>query len=692
MRSARVSTGQLHDKRSGIGAALALWLLRQTVALLAQRERWFLLLPVPLAGGIACYFALAVEPPGWVLGVAVVGALGALVAARSRSLAGRATALTIAFLCAGFALAQWQTIRLDQPRPISPLTATIEGRVVLVEPRAAGARLTLDLTTRRDDLPERARVTARSLPDDLHVGDSVRLRARLLPPSEPVLPGGFDFGRWAYFHGIGAVGWAYGAVDRVGLADEAGLSVAEVRRRIARHAVSVLPGETGGVAAALLTGLRGDITERVWTVMQRSGLAHLLAISGLHIGLVAGTAFLFIRYAICLWPWLALRVAAHRVAAVAALLTALAYLLLAGAPVPTQRAFMMTGLVLVGLLLDRDAISLRLVALAACVVLAIDPAALFGASFQMSFAAVTALVAFYERWRWRRPDREAWWSQHIALYVLGVLVTTLVATIATAPFAVYHFGRLPTYGILANLVAVPLMAFWIMPLGLVALLLMPLGLDAPVLKLMGLGIDGVLWSATTATSWPGSNLSLPQPPVLAVLLLVLAGLWAAIWRGRLMRLAFVPVAAAVVVYLLARPPDVIVDRAGGMAVLRAGPDTYVLLAPEQDGFVLRGWRRALGIEETLAPGAPGRVACDGDGCRIADQGKSVRVATTGAGSRCDAEIVIDLAAAAACDDARTVSRAELDALGAVAVRLRNAEPLRFVYPDVTHRRPWQRQP
>lgn len=692
MRSAGDSTSDFDHKRGfGMLGALARWARRQLRMIGTQRERWFLTLPVPLAAGIAVYHALPAEPAAlWLWAAAGVVLVTGAIAAMGSGLATRALAIGVVFFALGFALAQWQTQRLDQPRPFRPMTATVEATVVLVEPRDRGARLTLDLETRRDDLPSRARVTARSLPDDLQVGDRVRLKARLLPPSEPVLPGGFDFGRWAYFKGLGAVGWVYGSVRRLSAPEEAGFSMAEVRHRIARHAVAVLPGETGGVAAALLTGLRGDISDRVWAVMQNSGLAHLLAISGLHIGLVAGTAFIAVRYAVCLWPWLALRVTAHRVAAVAALAVAFLYLLLAGAPVPTQRAFMMTGLVLVGLLLDRDAISLRLVALAACVVLAIDPAALFGASFQMSFAAVTALVAFYERWRWQRAGRDAWWSQHLWLYVLGVLVTTLVATVATAPFAAYHFGRLPTYGVLANLVAVPLMAFWIMPLGLLALLLMPLGLDAPVLWLMGLGIDGVLWSATTATDWPGSSLRLPHPPALAVLLLCVAGLWAVLWRGPPARLALAPAAVSVLLFALARPPDVVVARDGGMAVLRDGPGAYVLLAPERDGFVLRGWTRALGIVGPLEQPIRGAVICDAHGCRLERQGRSVRVATTTAPERCDAEIVIDLLDTAPCAALQAVGRSDLWRRGALDVRLGNEQPVRFVYREDDHRRPWQR--
>jgi len=655
----------------------------------AQRERRLLAIPLPLALGIAWYHGLADEPPAITLAfAAVVAALALALAFARRELPWRAAGVALALVASGFALAQWQTLRMHQPQLERATTTSFEARVVLVEPRDDGARLTLRREPPPRDGPHTVRMTVRSLAEVVRVGDVVRVYGRLLPPSEPVVPGGFDFARWAYFHGLGAVGYAYGDVEIIARG-EGGFAMAEVRRAIARHAVAVVGGDAGGVAAALLTGLRGDIPDAVWENMQGAGLAHLLAISGLHIGLVAGTAFVAVRYAVCLWPWLALRVLAPRIAAVAALAVAFLYLVLAGAPLPTQRAFLMTGIVMVALLLDREAISLRLVALAACVVLAVDPAALMGASFQMSFAAVTALVAVYERWHRRRPTRGAPAPSLLWAYVVGVALSTIIATIATAPFAAFHFGRLPTYGIVANLVAVPLMGFWIMPLGLVSLFLMPLGLDAPFLELMGLGIDGVLWSAATASSWPGASVAVPPPPAAAMLWLVAGGLWAALWWGRLARLAAVPLAVGLALVALARPPDVVVGREARMAALRAGPGAYALAAERRDGFVLRGWRRELGIEGFTAPTGP--VACDPRGCRLTRAGRTLAVALrpNALTLDCAADLVVNLASDTRCPGRVTVTRSDLRAKGALALRFTDPPRLRFV--DAGEgRRPWQR--
>ncbi|MEO1090890.1 MAG: ComEC/Rec2 family competence protein [Pseudomonadota bacterium] len=675
------------------------WFAAAVVAeLAAQRERWILLLPVAFAGGIAVYHGWPIEPPvAWAWVTTGVALIAAVAAARATGVWRRAVLVLVAAASFGFALAQAQALRLDQPRLQAPRVAFVSGVVELVEPRAEGARLTLRVTAAdglRGPPPERVRVTTRNLDADLHVGDRVRVRARLLPPSEPVMPGAFDFARWAYFKDLGAVGYALGDVERLAAAssaERARWGVAELRFAIARHVVTVVPGDAGGVAAAMLTGLRGDVPEHVWTNMQGAGLAHLLAISGLHLGLVAGTVFVVVRYGICLLPWLAVRVQAHRVAAVVGLLAATLYLVLAGATVPTQRAFLMIAVVLVAMLLDREAISLRLVAFAAVVVLAIDPAALYGASFQMSFAAVTSLVAVYERWRWRPVDREAGAPGLLLTYVLGVAVTTVIATLATAPFAAFHFGRLPAHGIVANLVAVPLMAFWIMPLAFLALLLMPLGLDAPILGLAAAGIDLVLATAAATSGWPGAFFDVAHPPGGAIALLTVAGLWAVLWRGRLARAAIVPALAAVLWILGSRPPDLVVDRAGSMAAMRQADGGYALVVERRSGFVLRGWRRALGIEAFAEPGGSTGVRCDDRGCRLVGAGGTVALALRPNALLRDcieADLVVNVATDVPCSATPTITRGELWSRGGLALRLDDLAP-RFVLPADT-RRLWQR--
>jgi competence protein ComEC len=289
----------------------------------------------------------------------------------------------------------------------------VEGTVLLVEDRVRGQRILLGEPLIEALAPEatpvRVRVTVRRAVPDLGPGDLLRVRAVLMPPSAPAAPGDFDYARHAFFERLGAVGYALGDPERIAAADGFTLAhqLARIRQHIAGEINAALPGTTGAVANALLTGLRAAIPDAVWLDMQASGLAHLLAISGLHLGLVAGALFFAVRIGIALAPPLALRLPGKKVAGAIALVGAFGYLLISGAPVPTQRALIMTGVALVAVMVDRNPFSMRLIAFAALLVLLLQPESLLGASFQMSFAAVVALIAAYETGIGRRPKRRA---------------------------------------------------------------------------------------------------------------------------------------------------------------------------------------------------------------------------------------------------------------------------------------------
>jgi competence protein ComEC len=515
------------------------WLGR---TLLAERDRWALWAPVAFAAGILVYFALPSEPSPLLLAVLALGIVAAADGARrQRQAAFRYLGwLALALLLAGFATAQLRTLSVDAPVLPRASVYQLEGTIRTAEPRDAGQRLLLeDLVIERVDrsaTPARVRLTIRAMDPPLLPGQRIKVRARLQPPSGAPVPGGFDFAERAFFEQLGGVGFAYGLAEVVGgPAAKGSRPIANLRFAIASRAETVIGGAEGAVAAALLTGLRASIPQEVWRNMQVAGLAHLLAISGLHMTLVAGTVFVACRFLLSLWPALALRVVPKKPAACVALFAAFAYLLLAGATVPTQRAFMMAGVALVAVLFDRNPLSLRLLAYAALAVLVMLPESLLGPSFQMSFAAVVGLIAFYETLRQRRrreaPEEDPFRLKSVVLlYFTGILLTTLIASVATTPFAAYHFQRIATYGALANLVAVPLTAFWIMPMGLLALILMPFGLDAPILTVMGKGIAIVLEVAAFATALPGAAIDITPWPGAGLLLIVLGGLWLCLWQ------------------------------------------------------------------------------------------------------------------------------------------------------------------
>ena len=352
--------------------------------------------------------------------------------------------------------------------------------------------------------------------------------------------------------------------------------------------------------------------------MRNSGLAHLLAISGLHIGLVASILFVAVRGLLALVEPLALRHPIKKWAASVALAGAFGYLLLTGATVPTQRAFLMVALVLVAVLTDRSAFSMRTVALAAMAILVLRPESLLSVSFQMSFAAVVALIATYETLgaRFAGWRRSAAWPRRVLLYLLGVGLTTVVASLATMPFAAYHFNQVAHYGLAANLLAVPLTALWIMPWGVATYVLLPFGLEALALAPMGWGIEAVVGIAETVAAWSGSISRLVAPAPAALALVSLGGLWLCLWVGRWRLWGVAAICDGLLIGLAARPPDILIDGRGDVAEVRDGAGGLRLSSARANGFRTETWLRRLSVPARwpTAPGATGwavRGGCGG---------------------------------------------------------------------------------
>ena len=357
-----------------------------------------------------------------------------------------------------------------------------------------------------------------------------------------------------------------------------------------------------------------------------------MAISGLHIGLVAGFVFLLIRGGLALTPDAALRWPLKKIAAGLALLAALFYMMLAGASVPTQRAVVMTGIVLFAVIVDRTAISLRLVAWAAVIVLVIRPEALLGASFQMSFAAVIALVAAYEYagQRFRVSYGRGGFPRRLTVYLGSIASTSVIATIATAPLVLFHFNQIAAYGLLANMVAVPLTAAWVMPFGVLTLLAMPFGLDGLPLTAMGWGIDLILWTAQTIASWPGAVQRFPSMPLPGLTAAVAGGLWLCLmqrpWRWAGMAgLAFAAISLAT-----AQQPDILIDRGGDLLAVRSPDGSYRFSSLRRASFTRNAWLRHLG--QTHARPFPDRktavadsFSCDPVGCIITRRAHTIAI-------------------------------------------------------------------
>ncbi|MDD9878294.1 MAG: ComEC/Rec2 family competence protein, partial [Magnetovibrio sp.] len=467
--------------------------------------------------------------------------------------------------------------------------------------------------------------------------------------------------------------------------------------------IAALPPPQDGVAAALMTGERSAVPASILDSMRDSGLAHLLAISGLHIGLVAGILFAAVRAGLVMVPGVALRYPVKKCAAVAAIAGAFIYALIAGATLPTQRAFLMIALALLGVILDRRGLSLRSVAWAALVILALQPESLLGASFQMSFAAVVALVAAYEylTQRRRRLGREAGprrWHQTLGRYLIGIAITSLVAGAATAPFAVYHFNRFADYGLVANMLAVPLTGFWVMPWAIIGFVLMPFGAEAVGLVPMGWGIAAVVAVAETVAGWPGAVTLLPAMPIWGLAAIALGGLWLCIWRYRWRVWGAAGVAAGLATIFTMQPPDILVDGGGRVLAVRGADGGLIASTVRRARFQQEIWARLGGDEDqprllpTAGRAGEGAISCDAEGCLYRRNGRIAALIRQESAATEDcwtADVVIALVPLRRrCPAAHVIDRFDLWRSGSHAVWMTGVKVRVETVDGYRGRRPW----
>lgn len=595
------------------------------LVLLVQRGHLFPWAPVCLALGIGAYFLLPTEPaaPHYLV-VAASGLAGAVAALRWPG-GWASLGWALALVAAGFCLAGLRAHQVAGPVLSWRYYGPVEGRVVALDRSASDAlRVTLD-RVRLDRVaperrPDRVRISLHGPPAELRPGQRIMTTGHLSPPQGPVEPGGFDFRRHAWFQGLGAVGYTRNPVLTVAPArqGQAGLRVMALRMAASERVRTVLPGDVGGFAAAVTTGDRSGVGQAALTALRASNLAHLLAISGLHMGLLAGFVFALLRIGLSLVPPLALRLPVKKVAAVGALAAAAVYLALSGGNVATERAFVMVAVVLLAVLVDRRAFSLRAVAMAALIVLVLRPEALLGPGFQMSFAATTALVAFFGWLRDAELPRAPGWAKP----VLGVVLSSAIAGLATAPVGAAHFNTLSHYGLLANLLSVPLMGVLVIPAAVLALCLAPLGLEIVGLYPMGWGLSWILGVARFVSALDGAQGHVVGPGPWVLPLLALGTLWLFLWQGRARLAGLAPVVLALALWGQADRPAVLVADTGGLVGVMTGQGR-ALSKPRGAGFVAQNWLEndGDGVDQAVAaarwPAESGKVRrIDAPGAQI----------------------------------------------------------------------------
>jgi competence protein ComEC len=601
--------------------------LRSWVRAEAGAGRLLPWVPIAFGTGIAFYFAADHEP---FLPVAAVTALGLVAAAfllrRQRIFP---LAVMIAAVAAGFAIATWKTARVAHgvlARPIYAVSVTgfVETRDIRERTDRFVLRVATMESSRGPAKLERVRLSVRKGTAPA-VGSFVELKARLQPPLSPLRPGSYDFGRDMYFAGIGASGFVTGAIKTVDPPDSGGLSLRYaafmqgLRDAIDARIRTALEGDRRAIATALLTGRRDAISAPVNDAMFISGLGHVLSISGYHMAVVAGVVFFAVRALLALIPRLTTGFPIKKWSAAAALVAAAFYLLLSGAEVATQRSFFMTAVVLIAIMVDRRAVTFRTLAVAAMIVLAVAPEALVHPSFQMSFAATLGLVALVQIGMphlFAAPDNSAtarvalWGGREIAMLALA----SLVAGLATTPYAAFHFHRIAPYGVLANLAAMPVVSALVMPAGLLGLAAMPFGFDGVCWWAMGLGIDWMIVVAQWVAALPGAIGRMAAfgtgPLAAASFGIILLGLLRTPlrWSGAAV------LALAVAWALVVPQPDVLISGDGHSIAVR-GRDGRLHLMRTKDTFLQKEWLAADADARRAGDASLGEgVSCDEAGC------------------------------------------------------------------------------
>lgn len=662
----------------------------------AERGRFVPWLSVCMGAGVVAYFDLRAEPNAWAGAAAVLSALLACIlgwrapVARALALAGLAAAL-------GFLSGQAATRRALPIEPLPTRAVILTGVVRGLDMLPDGRRVTLSDVRLEPDRPPLARLVRVRLHRfdmaAMGAGDRVRIRALVRPPSSPAFPGAWDLQRDAFFSGLGGSGYALNPSEVLERAPPQGgpAMLQGVRDWIVGRAMAGLPGPAGAVAATLLTGTTTAIPQRDREAFRDSGLAHLLAVAGLHIGIVMGVAMGATRLALALSERAALHWPTKAIAAGVALGVGGGYLLLTGAHLPIMRSFAMACLVTLGLVLGRRALSLRGLAMAAAALMLLAPNEVVGASFGMSFSAVLALIAGYEALRPLLARLHGGgWGRRVVSHVVALALTSMLAGTASAPFGAYHFGHFQLYFIVANMAAVPLTAFWVMPLGLVALALMPLGLEWLALTPMGWGVEGILWIGRTVSAWPAATLPVPHMPAWGLCVFSLGLAWLGLWRSR-MRLAGIPVMLVGLLSPLAAPaPDILLSSEARLIAIRA--DRYYLMSqPGASKFVQDAWQNQLaaGPLVPLRTGEP--ASCGPNACRVQRDGHTASVTRGHAPPDCagiDLLVSAEPARGECPADIPYVDRFSVWRDGATAIWMTGAGPR--ILSDRAHRgdRPW----
>ncbi len=671
-----------------------------------NRHRLPLFIPVAVGLGAAAHFALSAEPALWAgfLCVLLFGGLGWWWRAHMGRLV---VCVFLSAMFLGFTNAGWQTHRLHSPVLAAPVFwKQISGHVEGIALDEGSIKITLENPTietlRAEQTPRKIRITLKKIPDPpLAVGDDIRIKATLFPLPGPVAPGAFDFGRYLYFQGLGAVGYSTQLPEVVRHAATTNNAIDQFRLAFANDIIQRMQAPNGAVAAALTVGEQKAVPDEVNELLRDSGLYHILSISGLHMAIAAGLVFYVIRLLLALWPYTALCWPIKKLAAALALLASFLYLLAAGSPVPAVRSFIMVGVVFVAILVDRKGISMVSLAWAALLILLVQPDAIISASFQLSFAATAAIIALYERFGSALYRPHAHVFKRLLFAIAATVVVSLVATLATAPFVITHFNRIQLWGMLANAAVSPLTTFVMMPAVVLSFLLYPLGLQWLAYIPLEWGVRAMLWIGGVVAHLPKASVYLPSFTTLGFVM-AFVGLYVfLLLKTRLRCVGLGLIAFGFLSILFVTQPDVVIADKGKLIAVADSNSQLVMLRGGNNSFTSAQWAKARGQENALllrdaAWDSRTQAECDKDSCTYKRGGITTlfifnpRI-TKDACEAVQPDVMVFRFSLyeGECEQVRTIiDRKRLNKAGAIDVRFEQGRAFIRHASDVQGKRPW----
>jgi len=599
-----------------------------------EHDRFILWLPVLLGAGIGVYFLMPFEPDIKITAIAA-SAFGLCAWIFWNKIGGRLFFLVMLIVSAGMLRAEIRTFMVAAPILHEEIFfRPVEGRISDIQIKEKGEKLILDNVSidgvGASKTPEYISVSLKNVENGLEVGDSVKLQATLFPPPTPVMPKAYDFARMFYYEKLGAVGYSPKPPEIIKKAsvNEFDKELNKLRLSITDRILAPMNEENGWVAAAMMVGEMSGVPKETSDVMRESGIYHVLSISGLHMSLAAMLVFVSVRFLLSLVPPLALYLPVKKIAAVVALCSSYAYLMLAGYPVPAVRSFIMIASVMVAILFDRIGISLYSLAWAAVITLLWQPESLLGASFQLSFAATLGILALYERFGGILYKAGSGFFYKTWLYFQGIMMTSLVATLATTPLVIYHFNRFTLWGIAANMLLLPLVSMWIMPAAVIALLLMPFGMEHYPLVILNYGIGLMMNGARIFSGLPYAAISLPPPSFFGIVIVVFGGLWLCIWQQKWRIWGVVPIIIGMMTIFLNKPYDLLISSDASKVAIRLESGQFLFLRGKDSSFDGQAWLRVHGQDSGLTRNDLDEKigSCEKSKCTVTAYGKKIVVA------------------------------------------------------------------